>query len=128
MFSTPLEFLQFVLSLVASLAKVGLAGTALAVIDGIIKEFSGEHIIPIILAAITWVNINYFRPSERPLIYRGRRRMNHSIQRTKDRLQKEIDAVYDEAWFHNLVEDARANVTDLSSDFKYQFKPSWNWL
>lgn len=132
--NTPLEVLEIMLSLAGDLAKVGLFAGVPIIVDGIFKELSGEHIIPVILAAFAWVNINSFRPivnyfrPERPYFYRGTRRMSMSVERAKTRIQREIDAVYDEAWFHNIVEDLNKGGNDiLGAPKSWASKVDWNW-
>lgn len=125
--NTTLEIAQSMIETIAFLAKVGLGVGALILFDGIIKEASGEHIIPILLAAFTWVNLRYFR-TERPMFYRGSRRMPMSVDRAKLRMQAEIDSVYDEAWFHNLNMEIKNKVYDrLDREHHVIGQPTWNW-
>lgn len=112
---TLLEVAQSVLFLIKGLATVGLFAGVPVALDWIVTDFTGEHIIPLVLAAGVWVKLRYFRKTERPLIYRGSRRMPMSSDRVKARVQREIDASYDEAWFHNLVVDIQAT------------KVGWDW-
>lgn len=107
-YTDPLELVQYVVFLIKGLAMVGLFAGVPVMLDWVVADFSGEHIVPLILAAVTWVNLRYFRA------YKGTHRMPTIMDRAKARAQREIDAVYDEAWFHNLVVDTKA--------------VSWNWL
>lgn len=107
---TLLEFAQFLLFLVKGLATVGLFFGVPVALDWIVTDFSGEHIIPLVLAAITWVNLRYFRT------YKGTHRMPMTMDRAKARAQREIDRVWLEADWDNIKFDLdRERVT-------------WNWL
>lgn len=128
---TPLEIIQGVIFLLSLVAKGGLVALVPIIVDQIVSHAYGQHIIPLVLAAIAAINIRnlFYRGAyTRPVIYRGRRRMKMSPDRVKIRMQKEIDAVYDEAWFHNLVLDTRNKIVDATDRANHVTPTSWNWI
>lgn len=132
---TPLEFMQGAIFLLGLLAKGGLVAGASFVVDLITTELSGDHLLPLIgsfiAATLVWIKLNTIRmffKSERPVFYRARRRMPLSIQRAKDRLEREIDSVYDEAWLHNQFLDVRNKFVDATDRANHVVPASWNWL
>lgn len=131
---TPLEIIQGVLFLLSLAAKGGLVALVPIIIDQIVSHAYGQHIIPLVLAGIAAINLSnlfyrgVYKRSPRPMMYRGRRRMKMSPDRVKSRMQKEIDAVYDEAWFHNLVLDTRNKIMDATDRANHVTPASWNWI
>lgn len=123
---TLLDVAHFAVFLLKGLAMVGLFAGVPVALDWIVTDLSGEHIIPLVLAALVSIKL-FFIYRARSRTYRGRHKMpmtmaraadraEREINRVKKRAQREIDRVWLEADWMNIKFDFNRDRVD------------WNWL
>lgn len=126
--TTPLvtTVLSDTLHIVSDVAKVGLAIAAGVAVGAVtimaVKEISSSTTFSILGVAL------FLSAFTHDITYKGRHGMPMTMSRAKARAQREIDVVYDEAWFHNIVEDTRKKVIDATDLANHVVPANWNWL